>query len=245
MFQNNIPNMNFNQMNQNFNYNILNDMMNNPMLNQMNYMPFNQMNPNLMNDFQSQTEEEDDIYLFNINKNLMEEYHRRLNIIADQKKKINFTNMKKDKILTLSFPIYFTKKELYSYIKRLDSRITVLFYGNNILNNDDSSIQDIPDNSTIILFNRPSPNYMKSSLYKYIMNLFPNKNFSNIGTEDIDSGVTHNFVFNEDVPVYLVYKFISIILNLDNNSFLLYGGKKLDINDNTKIKDTFGASMHN
>ena len=87
MFQNNFPNMNFNQMNQNFNYNILNPMMNNLMINQMNYMPFNQMNPNLMNDFQSQTEEEDYIYLFDINKHLMEEYHRRLNFIADQKKK--------------------------------------------------------------------------------------------------------------------------------------------------------------
>ena len=241
MFQNNFPNMNFNQMNQNFNYNILNPMMNNLMINQMNYMPFNQMNPNLMNDFQSQTEEEDYIYLFDINKHLMEEYHRRLNFIADQKKKINFTNMKKDKILTLSFPIFFTKNELYSYINRLDSRIAVLFYGNNILNNDDSSIQDIPDNSTIILFNRPSPDYMKSSLYKYIMNLFPNKNFCNIGTEDLDSGATHNYVFNEDFSVSLIVKFISIILNLDNNSYLLFGGKKWDFNDNTKIKDIFGA----
>jgi len=242
MFQNNIPNMNFNQMNQNFNYNILNAMMNNPMLNQMNYMPFNQMNPNLMNDFQSQTEKEDDIYLFNINKQLLEEYHSRLNFIADQKKKINFTNMKKDKILTLSFPIYFTKNELYSYINRLDPKIAVLFYGNNILNNDDSSIQDIPDNSTIILFNRPSPNYKKSSLYKYIMNLFPNKNFCNIKTVDTGSGVTYNFILNEDISVSLIVKFISIILNLDNNSYLLLYSKKLDINDNTKIKDTFGAS---
>ena len=117
--------------------------------------------------------------------------------------------MKKDKILTISFPIYFTKNELYSYINGLDPNIAVLFYDNNILNKDDSSIQDIPDKSTIILFNRPSLDYKESSLYKYIMNLFPNKNFCNIGIKNTSSeGHFYNFIFHEEISVSLIIKII-------------------------------------
>ena len=80
MNQINIPNPNFN-------YNILNPMINNLLLNQMIYMPFNQMNPNLRNEIQSQTEDKDYICLFDINKYILNMYHTPLNYIADQKKK--------------------------------------------------------------------------------------------------------------------------------------------------------------
>ena len=67
-------------------------------------------------------------------------------------------------------PIYFTKSELYTYINTLNSQETILFYKNNILDNDESSIQDIEDNSTITLFSKLTIKYQKSSLYKYIKN---------------------------------------------------------------------------
>ena len=199
MFQNNIYKMYFNQVNPIFNYNQINPMMmmmNNEEQNQMNNIPYNQMNQILMNNIMLQNhinnnniqynnQKEEDMYIFNMPKEYYEIYDKSLYNISDQKIKLYFKEVTTNKMVNKTFPIYFIKNELYSYIKGANGRKTVLFYDNNIINNDESSIEDIPDNSIILLFNQRSfNNFRNSSLYKYIINLFPSRDKLNLFTND-------------------------------------------------------------
>ena len=168
MFQNNIPNMNYNQMNPFLNYNQMNPMMmdNQMLMYQMNMN--NMLIQNQINNICNKSESEMLIF------DCIFEYDKVLSHLTDPKKTIKFKDIKNNKKISKKFPIYFTKNELYSYINKVNEENTILFYDNNILNNDNSSINDIQDNSTILLFHPPFlSNYRDSSLYKYIENLFP------------------------------------------------------------------------
>ena len=232
MFQNNFPCMNFNQINP--------MMMNNQMLNQpfknqifMDNMIQNQINNDNIND---NIQNEEDMAIFYLNDREHKDYDCRLNILRDKRKSFIFKDITKNKMIIKYLPIYFTKRDLYSYINQLNSNKTVLFYNNNILNNDESSIEDIPDNSTILLFVQPYHNNLRnSSLYKYIMNLFKNSENFNIITEE-NKGI-HAFIFPIDISIYLMIKLISYELQLDDSFHFLFNGDKIDIYNKTKIKN--------
>ena len=242
MFPNNNPNMNLNNIN-NFNYEqmmIYNQMMNNQMMNNqminnqmmnnqmMNIMLQNQMNQNNQNN-NNQNEEEPVMHIF---------YHTAyddiLKELTDQKKTIIFKDPINNKSITKQIPIYFTKNELYSLVNGVNMAKTILMYEKNILDDDDSSINDIPNNSTIFLFLSPSYNKFKhSGLYKYLYENYPNNQIINvivkIGEEN------YNFAFSEDFPISLMIKLFYALFGTNNR--YLFNNKTLKINDNRKIGD--------
>ena len=128
-----------------------------------NYNQINQM-PAMMDDYQIQNEInpiqnnndtlKDDFNIFY--KNIQfPNFDNYLNILEDEKKTIILTDPMNEKKITINIPIYFTKNDLYSYVNMDDNeerQQAVLFYNNNILNKDESSIDDVYDNSTITLF---------------------------------------------------------------------------------------------
>ena len=242
MFHSNIPNMNLTQMNPMFS---MNEMMNSQMFNQFNNIPYNQINQIPINNMNPQAQ-----YLFNNNNDidfvlLQKEldYNSSLNLkfLKDDKKTINFTNSTNTVSITINIPILFTKNELYSYINKCTYQKTVLFYENNILDNDESSIEDIPNNSTIILFPRPSSflNFKSSSLYQYIKNnQLPNGLMVNICIK-LPSEKLLNFIFPDKISVSLAIKLIRIALNLNKTDLLFWKSKEINIDDNTKIIDFF------
>ena len=142
--------------------------MNMQMQNQMQFQNQMQNNnyPNNNNiDEEHYNDEKEIMWIFNkYNEDQMEKF---LSKITDERKQINFIDIKNNRIEKY-FPIYFTKSEFYTYINSLNGQETILFYKDDILDNDESSIQDIDDNSTIILFSKPTNIYYNSSLYKYI-----------------------------------------------------------------------------
>ena len=107
------------------------------------------------------------------------------------------------------------------------------------MNNDRTSIDDIPNNSTIILFKIPNKfNYSTSSLYKYLESVFPGKNKINIYCRKT-SGQSYNFFFPSNTFLSLTIKFISMVLGLNDEYYFLYNNSKIDKNNNIKIIDFF------
>ena len=248
MLPNNNPNMNLNNIN-NFNYEqmmIYNQMMNNQMMNNqminnqmmnnqmMNIMLQNQMNQNNQNN-NNQNEEEPVMHIF---------YHTAyddiLKELTDQKKTIIFKDPINNKSITKQIPIYFTKNELYSLVNGVNMAKTVLMYDNNILDDDDSSINDIPNNSTIFLFLPPSYNKFKDSvLYKYLCNNYPNNQKINVIA--IIGDHRYVFTFSRDFPISLMIQLFCVLLDTKKSDGYLFCGSILNINDNRKIGDLLNA----
>ena len=227
--------MNFNQMNPMIN---MNEMMNN----QMNNIPYNQLNQIPINNINYQDENRDrkrDIYFEDLNRLKSWEYNGFLNNLEDKKKIIKIMVPFNMNHIQIAIPIFFTKNELYSYINKCIFQKIILFYDNNILDNNDSSIEDIPDNSTIILFPRPNSfvNFKSSSLYQYIRSYFQNCRMLNIFVKLPNEKL--NFAFPENISVSLSVKLIKIALNLEETNLLFWKQAKMDINDNIKIIDFF------
>ena len=158
-----------------------------------------------------------------------------MNSLTDPKKKLYISNTEQKKEILV--PIYFTKNDLYTYLGYYED--IIILYNNNILSNDETSIDDIPSNSTILLFKRPYIyTYRTSLLYKYLVSLYPNDSLLNIRC-NMPRGGLNNFPFPSNAPLSLTLKFISNILELNNETYFLYNNKKIDINDSTKIKNFF------
>ena len=194
-FQNNYPNMNFNPMNNpminnipnqmNFNMNIQNQMFNQMYQaqgqinnnNNSNNNNGNNNNNNINNDNNNNNNDNDAYddkvdfkYPIEIGFLSMNDYF--LSHITDPKKKLYISNTEEKKEILI--PIYFTKNELYSYLKCFGENI-IIFYNNNIMKDDSTSIEDIPNDTILLLFHISNfENFKKSSLYKYILSLYPN-----------------------------------------------------------------------
>ena len=148
-FQNNVPNMNFNQMNNpminnipmqmNFNMNIQNQM-------------FNQMyqNHEQINNGNDQYNDKIELML-GYNDENFQNYNTIMNCLTDPRKKLFISNTEQKKEILI--PIYFTKNDLYNYLSIYGD--IVLIYNNIILEDDKTSIEDIPNNSTILIFRNP------------------------------------------------------------------------------------------
>ena len=250
MFPNNNPNMNLNNIN-NFNYEqmmMYNQMMNNQMMNNqmmnnqmmnnqmMNNQMMNIMLQNQMNQNNNNQNEEPVMHIF---------YHTAyddiLKKLTDQKKAIIFKDPINNKTITKQIPIYFTKNELYSFVNGVNMAKTVLMYDNNILDDDDSSINDIPNNSTIFLFLSPSYNKFKQSgLYKYLCNNYPNNQKINVIVNIGDH--RYVFTFSRDFPISLMIQLFCVLLDTKKSDGYLYCGSILNINDNRKIGDLTSIS---
>ena len=228
-FQNNIPNMNFNQMNNpminnipmqmNFNMNIQNQM-------------FNQMyqNHEQINNGNDQYNDKIELML-GYNDENFQNYNTIMNCLTDPRKKLFISNTEQKKEILI--PIYFTKNELYNYLRIYGS--IVLIYNNIILDDDKTSIEDIPNNSTILIFRNPDfQDYSKSFLYKYILKLFPDEKRVNVICRML-TGNTYNFFFPRNISMSLLISFIKKILNLDNRYFFICNAKKIESNENSKL----------
>lgn len=221
-----------------------------------NYNQINQM-PAMMDDYQIQNEInpiqnnndtlKDDFNIFY--KNIQfPNFDNYLNILEDEKKTIILTDPMNEKKITINIPIYFTKNDLYSYVNMDDNeerQQVVLFYNNNILNKDESSIENISDNSIIILFQKPNhQTYRDSSLYKYICKLYPSNSMLNIMFK-FSSKYKSLVYLPENVPMYLMLNFIKIVFDLKKDEVrLLYNGSEININyiDDIKIITFFKAN---
>ena len=212
---------------------------------------FNQIQPMVDNQMQNQIipiNPDDDFNIFDKNNTFMH-YDAYLNILQDQKKKIYLTNPTNKKSIVINIPIYFTKRDLYSYInmdENEERQEAILFYNNNILNNDESSIEDIHDNGQIILFQRPNFETLRnSSLYKYIIKLFPSHKMMNIFIEVQFQITKLTLVLPETIPFSLMLRLIKIIFKIDKNKARLSFCDKeinMDSNDSKKIADYFSCS---
>jgi len=208
MFQNNFPNnfsdVDFNQMYYSANPIIDN---NNMEMNSLNNAQINnQMNQGIDNNNLAYNDKVD--LDFGFNEHNFKEFSKTLNSLTDPKKKLYISNTEQKKEILV--PIYFTKKELYKFLHFFGD--IAIIYNNIILNDDQKSIDDIPNNSTIILFNIPNKfNYRTSSLLKYLESLFPDKNKINIACRTTD-GQFLNFYFPSNIFLSLTIKFISVVL---------------------------------
>ena len=213
-FPNNFYNIGFNQNAPISNINQMQAMMN------FNQIP-NQINP-IQNNINSLAEKNvfnpDDEFNIYLKNSQFRDFDKYLNILEDEKKKINLTNPKNEKMITINIPIYFTKKDLYSYVNMDDNgerQQAVLFYNNKILKNDETSIDDIDDNSIIILFQKPTSNtYINSTLYKYILELFPSNTKVSMRLKFLSKNKTFTVILPENVPITLMLEFIKIVFNL-------------------------------
>ena len=210
-------------------------MMNNPMMN--NIMFQNQMNQNNQNN-NNQNEKEPVMPIFYNNS-----YDYNFKQLTDQKKTIIFKDPLKNKTITKQIPIHFTKNELYSLVNGLNMAKTVLMYEKNILDDDNSSIKDISDNATILLFLPPSYNNFKNSgLYQYLCNNYPNQKI-NVYLEVYNKEKqTYCFYFSEEFPISLMIKFFCVLF--DNKNYrCFFNDKFLEINDNRKIGDLISNTI--
>ena len=235
MFQNNFPNnvfdIDFNQMYYSANPLIDN---NNMEMNSLNNAQINnQMNQGIDNNNLAYNDKVD--LAFGFNHQNFKEFSKTLNCLTDPKKKLYISNTEQK--IEILVPIYFTKKELYKFLHFFGD--IAIVYNNIILNDDQTSIDDIPNNSTIILFKIPNKfNYSTSSLYKYLESVFPDKNKININCRTT-SGQLYTFAFPSNTFLSLTIKFISMVLGLNDEYYFLYNNSKIDKNNNIKIIDFF------
>ena len=228
-FQNNIPIMNFNQMN--------NPMINN-MLMQMNFnmniqnQMFNQMyqNNDQINNDNVQYNDKIELMLGQNDKDF-KNYNYFMNHLTDPRKKLYISNTEQKREILI--PICFTKNDLYSYLSIYGD--IILIYNNIILEDDKTTIEDIPNNSTILIFIKPDfKNYLKSSLYKYILKIFPDVKKLNVICKT-SSGIKYNFVFPGNIFISQLIYFIKKILHLTHRYFFICNSKKIESDDNSKL----------
>ena len=150
--------MNFNQINNqmNMNYNPINSQMNmnynpmnwnlNPMLycfNNMNFNPINNINYEQMNLIANKTEKINVEEVKFLNKQIFCNNN-------DPKKILKYFDLN-GREYEIYVPIYLNKSELYKVSKTIFRNLNYLIYKDNILSDDYTSIEDIEENSRIII----------------------------------------------------------------------------------------------
>ena len=271
-FQNNYPNMNFNPMNypminnmpnqMNSNMNIQNQMFNqmyqaqgqinnnsnnNNGNNNNNNNNGNNNNNNINND-NNNSNNDNDVYddkvdfKYPIEAGFLKMNDDFLSQITDPKKKLYISNNEEKKEIII--PIYFTKNELYSYLKCFGENI-IIFYNNNILKDDSTSIEDIPNDSTLLLFSIPHIHTCReSSLYKYILSLYPNDDKCNVICENKSDNNCPVFFLPLNIPIYQMIILIRKVLNLDDNIIISRNGLNINENNNSKLKEILAGDLN-
>ena len=270
-FQNNYPNMNFNPMNNpminnmpnqmNFNMNIHNQMFNqmyqaqgqinnnsnnNNGNNNKNNNNGNNNNNNINNDNNNSNNDNDAYddkvdFKYPIEIGFLKMNDDFLSHITDPKKKLYISNTEEKKEILI--PIYFTKNELYSYLKCFGENI-IIFYNNNIMKDDSTSIEDIPNDTILLLFHISNfENFKKSSLYKYILSLYPNDKKCHVVCEKM-SGEDPIFFLPENISISQMIILIRKVLKLDDNIKILRNGLNINENNNSKLKEILAGDLN-
>jgi len=144
-------------------------------------------------------------------------YGELLPYIHEEKKIIKFINSNK-MLYNIKIPCSISKSDLYGIAelyKGLNYTNIILIHNNNILNNDESSIEDISNGDSIIIIEDriyPDKSYYLSIQKKYENN---NKNKINIVFNEFRRLLgTHNFVFSEITTItemiYSIYLFFGL-----------------------------------
>ena len=229
---NNQMNMNFNQMNNQMNMNFnqmnnpMNNLMNNMILNQMNNINFNQNET--MNLVQKHKDTIDREYIKYANKQYFLDN-------KDPKKILKYFDLD-NREYEIYVSKYLNKKELYRFSKDIfDSKLNYLIYKDNILNSDYTSLEDIEENSNIIIL------FTDESFADYLnkKNNFCNK--INISVCLPSGSKLHLFLPNEVTVSQMIKAIISRQCNdiskYGRDFYLLYNLKQLELNNYQKLKD--------
>ena len=155
-------------------------------------------------------------------------------INKDPKKILNLKDS--DRNYNIFVPIYLNKKELYKSVAFiLSMELSALIYNNNVLEYDDSSIDDIEEGGNLFIL------YKGESYVDYLNEEYKSTNKINI---KFSGNRVHFIVLPTEVSVSKMIKAILIICDMfPNNNYknceLLYNAKKMDFNDQRKIIDVF------
>ena len=199
---------------------------------QMNQGPIPNM-PNEINlDNTQNKKDKNDLSLENIiNNNKM---YFKLN--KDPKKILNLKDSYRE--YNIFVPIYLNKKELYESLTGiLSMKLSALIYNNNVLEYDDSSIDDIEEGGDLFIL-------YKGESYEYYLN----KEYESDKKINIKvlSNTESIMVMPNEVSVSKMLKAILIRYDMfpNNDDYkkytIQYNAEKMDFNDQRKIIDVFG-----
>ena len=157
--------------------------------------------------------------------------------IHEEKKIIKFINSNK-MLYNIKIPCSIKKSDLYGIAelyKGLTLSNIILIHNNNILNNDESSIEDISNGDSIIIIEDriyPDNSYYLSIQKKYKNN---NRNQINVVFKEFRRLLgTHNFVLSEMVTLTEMINSINLFFGLDyRNLRLMYNMRTIESNETT------------
>ena len=221
---NNQMNMNNNPMNMNLN----------PMLNcfyNMNFNPINNINFQQMHLIANETDK------INIEEAKICNKQIFLNN-NDPKKILKYLDLN-EREYEIYVPIYLNKSELYKVSKTIfGNNLNYLIYKDNILSDDYTSIEDIEENSRIIIL------FKDESFVDYLNKNYKFCNKINISISLMDGSKMLLFLPNEITVSQMLQAIISR-LNIDISKFkrefhrIFYSDNYLDLNNYQKLKDYF------
>ena len=236
--------MNFNQMNMNYNpinsqMNMNNNPMNmnlNPMLNcfdNMNFNPINNINFQQMNLIANEIDKIIIERVKTCNEQIFINNH-------DPKKILKYFDLN-EREYDIFVPIYLNKSELYKVSKSIFSHnLNYLIYKDNILRDDYTSIEDIEENSRIIIL------FKDESFADYLNKKYKFCNKINISIS-LSDGSKMVLVLPNEITVSQMLQAIISRLKIDVYKFkrefhrILYNHNYLDLNNYQKLKDYFGG----
>ena len=183
-------------------------------------------------------------YLFNPNIEFKNETDMFKYITHDKRRKrikfiYNYRSSKFDfPRWLIDIPIFFTKKELYSIAERHKNfTLTkfILIHKNKILNNDESSLDEISNDDIIWIIE--SVLYPDNSYYLGLKNKFSGTQLINISII-FDDETTNNFTLSREVTVQELIRAIVETKGYPfGNHYFLFNSNKLDPSDKRKLKD--------
>ena len=158
--------------------------------------------------------------------------------IKDRTKIIKFKNSSTNEIYTARISQYFTKSELYWLIKQYIGSNFILIYKDDLLENDESNIDEITNGDTIEIFkiyNQTRDKSHKNNIYyHYLLEKNKNCTIKNVICSFI-TGIKFVFHFPSDISISQLIKAIKFEINCKDDVVISSCGEKLNDNDNTKL----------
>ena len=162
--------------------------------------------------------------------------------IKDPIKIIKFKNSSNNEIFKATISKFFTKSELYWLIGFYVKSNFVLIYKDDILENDESNIDDIPDGTTIEVYNKINDqSHTKNPYYHYLLEKY--KNCSKINFICYFREEKLNFTFPSDISISQMIKAMKFDFTLKNDVKIIYNSQVLQ-NDNSKLSQKFSEYVH-